>query len=394
MLCQEFLLTPLQLGIPYSRPRYYAVARRNPGNGSPALPLMAAASGVPIRVPPLYLLAREFQQATPAESRPDEPSASSAKVTLRLPEEALGTGPLQGPCGLSSMPDPRLRQTLPVEAQAGEPPGEEGQREEGVDEVSLCSRLGDCPCCTCSPMAGTTGCLDGGACSHTAGTAGGLHGGCTAQGARVEAGPSLPDQERDARAVLPEALVRKLVERVPGVLGPDAVAPLGDYLVSLPDGKAAVQEGALPIQNDRNGDRGSSVRALEQGGKGDGVPEQGVALPVTRSCTGSGEGGGAEEDPWAEYRLPLAVLQQWGQALDVVSPASRRCNCFTRTYSRYTKVRCSPSCSSSQLPLSGTVNCRYVIKSSQRPAYLLAPSQSALKAAMARTMKPCQCRCW
>jgi tRNA (cytosine38-C5)-methyltransferase len=26
--CQEFLLTPLQLGIPYSRPRYFCIARQ------------------------------------------------------------------------------------------------------------------------------------------------------------------------------------------------------------------------------------------------------------------------------------------------------------------------------------------------------------------------------
>ena len=42
---QEFLVTPLQLGIPYSRPRYYALGRRKRADGSCRFPLAALPPG-------------------------------------------------------------------------------------------------------------------------------------------------------------------------------------------------------------------------------------------------------------------------------------------------------------------------------------------------------------
>ena len=39
----------------------------------------------------------------------------------------------------------------------------------------------------------------------------------------------------------------------------------------------------------------------------------------------------------AEY-VPQSVIKQWGQSLDIVSPESKRCNCFTKTYFRWVKA--------------------------------------------------------
>ena len=45
-------------------------------------------------------------------------------------------------------------------------------------------------------------------------------------------------------------------------------------------------------------------------------------------------GDGQEDFFW----VPDSVIEQWGEVLDIVVPSSQRCNCFTKTYSRYTKV--------------------------------------------------------
>jgi hypothetical protein len=38
---QEFLISPVQLGIPYSRPRYFALMQRTPDKGGSPFPLQA-----------------------------------------------------------------------------------------------------------------------------------------------------------------------------------------------------------------------------------------------------------------------------------------------------------------------------------------------------------------
>ena len=57
--------------------------------------------------------------------------------------------------------------------------------------------------------------------------------------------------------------------------------------------------------------------------------------------TGCSTSGSPHEGGDAFYWVPDAVVEQWGEVLDIVVPQSQRCNCFTRTYSRYTKARCS-----------------------------------------------------
>lgn len=53
----------------------------------------------------------------------------------------------------------------------------------------------------------------------------------------------------------------------------------------------------------------------------------------TRQPTGT-EG---RQDPWKTYFVPEKVLKTHWRVLDVVSPAFTRCNCFTKSYSRYAK---------------------------------------------------------
>jgi hypothetical protein len=57
-------------------------------------------------------------------------------------------------------------------------------------------------------------------------------------------------------------------------------------------------------------------------------------------CSARAETEAAAADGW--HWVPDAVIAQWGEVLDIVQPGSRRCNCFTRTYSRYTKVLKTP----------------------------------------------------
>ena len=69
---QEFLVTPLQLGIPYSRPRYYALGRRKHADGSCSFPVPSLPSDRPYAGPPGSLL-----QAVLAEK--DERSTDHGK---------------------------------------------------------------------------------------------------------------------------------------------------------------------------------------------------------------------------------------------------------------------------------------------------------------------------
>lgn len=44
-----------------------------------------------------------------------------------------------------------------------------------------------------------------------------------------------------------------------------------------------------------------------------------------------------EDDPWAAYRLPTHTLERYFQCMDVVTPFSRRCVCFTKAYAKFAK---------------------------------------------------------
>lgn len=53
---QEFLISPVQLGIPYSRPRYFALMQRTPDKGGSPFPLQADPNDCPFTQPPSLLM--------------------------------------------------------------------------------------------------------------------------------------------------------------------------------------------------------------------------------------------------------------------------------------------------------------------------------------------------
>lgn len=72
---QEFLLSPCQLGIPYSRPRYFCIAKRsstniNGGNNSP-FQLENLADGIPFTIPPSQLLSKSLELVIQEKGKDD-----------------------------------------------------------------------------------------------------------------------------------------------------------------------------------------------------------------------------------------------------------------------------------------------------------------------------------
>ena len=54
--------------------------------------------------------------------------------------------------------------------------------------------------------------------------------------------------------------------------------------------------------------------------------------------TSSGAGAGGVADPWAAFWVPGKVLEQSADVIDIATPDSQRCRCFTECYTQYTKV--------------------------------------------------------
>jgi hypothetical protein len=67
-------------------------------------------------------------------------------------------------------------------------------------------------------------------------------------------------------------------------------------------------------------------------------PCPGDGLTVNRHNQAAGCAGEGEAEV-GFFWVPDNVIEQCGEVLDIVEPASQRSNCFTRTYSRYTKAR-------------------------------------------------------
>ncbi|KAL0046320.1 hypothetical protein WJX82_009131 [Trebouxia sp. C0006] len=74
---QEFLISPVQLGIPYSRPRYFALMQRTPDKGGSPFPLQADPNGSPFIHPPFLLM----QQQQPASD--GKTAVHSTAVTVQ-----------------------------------------------------------------------------------------------------------------------------------------------------------------------------------------------------------------------------------------------------------------------------------------------------------------------
>eukprot|EP00884_Botryococcus_braunii_P002845 jgi/Botrbrau1/12561/Bobra.0169s0096.1 len=268
---QEFLLTPLQLGIPYSRPRYYAIARRIPADGSAPLLLRTPESGLPFRVPPSHLLAHV------CEEPPEGP-----------PGSVKGPAILKGWTGPA--PPQRSASDMQTKAAATASSSDTQYSHKQLPSTKPDGASTALPCCFRAGQSGACGSFP--------------HVGTATNESRHE--------EQGLRALL----------------DPTAVAPLSDYLVSLECGGEACWRETAPAEP-LDGDVGPGCGNVR-------VPHAShVGIP--HGAAGSSGGEGTCGDPFADFWLPHTVLQQWGQALDIVSPASRRCNCFTKTYSRYTK---------------------------------------------------------
>ncbi|KAK9858386.1 hypothetical protein WJX84_004189 [Apatococcus fuscideae] len=82
-MVQEFLLSPIQFGVPYSRPRYFALARRcNAPDGPPRFALDQDPPGLPHTEPPFALL--ELQQRRGQTLPPSEQDPDAAKLAHGL----------------------------------------------------------------------------------------------------------------------------------------------------------------------------------------------------------------------------------------------------------------------------------------------------------------------
>jgi hypothetical protein len=220
---QEFLLSPLQLGVPYSRPRYYALARQRTPSGAFAFPVASLPDSQPFCCPATSLL------------------------------------PLS---------HPNL-------AQSGSSNGSGSRERQSFAEES-----------------------------------------CTS-------------------AAMPQSDPQNSRAEVSG-----ALLPISAFLVDSPS----------------PGDGVSSQSANSNGG----VSEEDELGQAEGTVSGSGEG--REEFFW----VPDNVIEQWGEVLDIVVPSSQRCNCFTKTYTRYTKVVTITYCQYSHSGLPARPPPKHVTLTAQR----------------------------
>lgn len=225
-------MTPHQLGIPYSRPRYFALSKRG---GAFVLPQRPAEAG-PYDQPPSALLAAAEAEA----QRRRRQTGEAAERPLEQQEQLATARPLEE--FLVESPAPEL-------------------------EGGVLAKLPNlCYDTTQQPAGSAAGTKDRGVKRPAAGDAGG---------------------------------------------GADAYSP--DEAPVTANGSSAARGAAQPS--------GEGAAAVAQ--------RQGPAAAAE---------GAAAEDPWAAFRVPDDVIRKHGYCFDLVSPASTISNCFTKTYSQYTKV--------------------------------------------------------
>jgi hypothetical protein len=191
LLGQEFLLTPLQLGIPYSRPRYYAIARRVPADGSAALLLRTPESGLPFRVPPSHLLAHMCEEPSEGPPGPVEgPAVLKGRAGPAPPQRSTSDMQIEAAAAASSSDTQYSHKQLPR------------TKPDGTNTaLPCCFRAGQSGACGSFPRVGT-------------------------------ATDESRHEERGLRALL----------------DPTAVAPLSDYLVSLECGGEACLRETAPAE--------------------------------------------------------------------------------------------------------------------------------------------------
>ncbi|TVU34588.1 hypothetical protein EJB05_16425 [Eragrostis curvula] len=59
--------------------------------------------------------------------------------------------------------------------------------------------------------------------------------------------------------------------------------------------------------------------------------------PIKEFLVKEDDGGVSRETVFQDYRVPLNLIERWGNAMDIVHSESKRCCCFTKSYYRYVK---------------------------------------------------------
>ena len=80
LLLQEFLVTPLQLGMPYSRPRYYALGRRRHPDGTCSFPLPVLPTEKPHAGPPGPLMRQQSAGRLPMSHMSPDMTGGTAAI--------------------------------------------------------------------------------------------------------------------------------------------------------------------------------------------------------------------------------------------------------------------------------------------------------------------------
>ncbi|KAK9811898.1 hypothetical protein WJX72_012065 [[Myrmecia] bisecta] len=149
---QEFILSPLQLRVPYSRPRYFALARKRPANGQPSFPAFvpAVAESKPLLCDPLDLLRTSSGGPLPQQQLPESISMQSSAVPAdnvavdQRPNAAQGTV-----AGSGRTPDTSAAHIQPLARFLATDPEAEGVRliggQEELMQDNAGGRLGTVP---------------------------------------------------------------------------------------------------------------------------------------------------------------------------------------------------------------------------------------------------------
>lgn len=320
---QEFQLSPTQLGVPYSRPRYFCLARKLGADGCGAFPLPSQL-GMPLDEPPAELLRRH--QAAAA----DDPTQRDT---------------LQQEHGSSSVTQP-LDRTWSRSAAVAQPQSNSTSAAGAVAAVSPARRrlvqefLVAHPAAEGIPPAAFAGVINraearrNGARSAN-GTAARRHhsdqgGSMSANGAMTEGGAAA------AAAATASAATRggndptiSSVEHGAGCQQPAAAAAAARA--------ADAVQSQLPNQDEQPASGPAQPLDGRQEAHYQRQPLAGVLHQQQHQPQEQEQAQQGDCDTWARYRFPDAELAARGIVLDVASPQSAVVNCFTKSYGTYSK---------------------------------------------------------
>ncbi|KAG6552734.1 hypothetical protein Mapa_005681 [Marchantia paleacea] len=120
------------------------------------------------------------------------------------------------------------------------------------------------------------------------------------------------------------------------ILDPAVICrPVRDFLETVPSAseESQSQSSAITEESLTQEDSGKRLR-LDSG-----CHAQKRSLENAELFTSDGRenSGICKEDQFQAYRVPTNVVERWIDAYDIVTPESRRCCCFTKSYTRYAK---------------------------------------------------------